>query len=382
MHLRTHSGCPVSRFRCVLGTRDVFTGGTWEASLTRRSGELSAGSEENDERHAWLAPGVFEVAPGVHRVPLPLPNDGLRAVNVYIVQDGDQLVLIDSGWALEEARDQLATALGELGCSFGDIRRFLVTHVHRDHYTLGVRVRREFGVPVGLGREEQPTLETVTSGRSDRQMAHLQRCGAHELVEELRPLAEGHDPQVEQYELPDQWLEPGEIKLTDRTLNAIATPGHTRGHLVFLDEQAGIMFSGDHVLPHITPSIGLEAARARLPLGDFLDSLQLLLTYPDARMLPAHGPVVNSVHKRVRELLDHHDERLAVTADAVSDGASTAYEVARMLGWTRRQRALDDLDLFNRTLAVGETAAHLDVLVERGSLASAVVDGVDTYSMP
>jgi glyoxylase-like metal-dependent hydrolase (beta-lactamase superfamily II) len=343
---------------------------------------LSTGSGENDERHAWLAPGVFEVAPGVHRVPLPLPNDGLRAVNVYVLQDGDQLVLIDSGWALEEARDQLESALGELGYGFADIRRFLVTHVHRDHYTLGVKVRREFGVPVSLGRNEHPTLETVMSGSSDRQLAHLQLCGADELVAELRPLAEGPDPQVEQYELPDQWLEPGEIKLTDRTLRAIATPGHTRGHLVFLDEEAGIMFTGDHVLPHITPSIGLEAARAQLPLGDFLDSLQLLLTYPDVRMLPAHGPVVDSVHKRVRELLNHHDQRLAVTADAVTGGASTAYEVARQLGWTRRQRALDELDLFNKTLAVGETAAHLDVLVERGSLVSSVVDGVARYSLP
>lgn len=342
---------------------------------------MSEGGEANDERHAWLRPGVFEIAPGVHRIPLPLPNDGLRAVNVYAIEDDGQLVLIDSGWALDEARAQLESALGELGYGLGDIRRFLVTHVHRDHYTLGVRVRREFDVPVSLGRDEHPTLETVISGRSDRQLGHLERCGAHELVAELRAVVEVDDPHAESYELPDQWLDPGEIKLTRRTLRALSTPGHTRGHLVFLEEEAGIMFSGDHVLPHITPSIGLEAARAQLPLGDFLDSLQLLLTYPDVRMLPAHGPVVDSVHERVFELLEHHDQRLAVTADVVADGASTAYEAARKLGWTRRQRAFDELDLFNRTLAVGETAAHLDVLVDRGSLVSSVKGGIVTYSL-
>jgi len=47
------------------------------------------GSEPDD----WTAAGVFEVAPGVYRIPLPLPNDGLRAVNVYAVVDGDGLVL-------------------------------------------------------------------------------------------------------------------------------------------------------------------------------------------------------------------------------------------------------------------------------------------------
>lgn len=342
---------------------------------------MSTGSEESDDRYAWLKPGVFEVAPGVHRIPLPMPNDGLRAVNVYVIEDDGQLVLIDSGWALDEARAQLESALEQLGYGFGDIRRFLVTHVHRDHYTLGLRLRREFDVPVSLGGGEHPTLETVMSGRADRQLGHLERCGAHALVAELLALPDMGNPEVEGFELPDQWLEPGEIKLATRTLRAIATPGHTRGHLVFLDEQAGLLFSGDHVLPHITPSIGLEAARVELPLGDFLESLRLLLTYPDALLLPAHGPVTDSAHKRVVELIEHHDHRLEVTAEAVTNGASTAYEAARKLDWTRRQRALDDLDLFNQTLAVGETAAHLDVLVNRGVLGSSVSDGVVIYSL-
>ena len=47
--------------------------------------------------HDWAAPGVYPVAPGVHRVPLPLPTDGLRAVNVYVIGDDGGLVLIDSG---------------------------------------------------------------------------------------------------------------------------------------------------------------------------------------------------------------------------------------------------------------------------------------------
>ena len=51
----------------------------------------------------WDAPGVYPVMDGVYRIPLPLPNDGLRAVNVYAIADGDGLVLIDGGWALAES---------------------------------------------------------------------------------------------------------------------------------------------------------------------------------------------------------------------------------------------------------------------------------------
>src|SRR5215467_14697424 len=65
--------------------------------------------------HEWAAPGIYPVAPGVHRAPLPLPNDRLRAVNVYVIEADDGLVLIDSGWALEAAHRALTSALAALG---------------------------------------------------------------------------------------------------------------------------------------------------------------------------------------------------------------------------------------------------------------------------
>ncbi|TAL13189.1 MAG: MBL fold metallo-hydrolase, partial [Frankiales bacterium] len=63
----------------------------------------------------WTEPGAFPVAPGVHRIPLPLPNDGLRAVNVYTVETDDGLVLVDGGWAIPEAREVLGAGLAEIG---------------------------------------------------------------------------------------------------------------------------------------------------------------------------------------------------------------------------------------------------------------------------
>src|SRR5689334_1645589 len=110
-----------------------------------------------EDRHAWVEPGAFEVAPGVHRIPLPLPTDGLRAVNVYAIESADGLVLVDSGWALDVAERQLEAALATIGHDFADIQRFLVTHVHRDHYTLGVSLRRIYGSKIALGIGEQPS---------------------------------------------------------------------------------------------------------------------------------------------------------------------------------------------------------------------------------
>ncbi|MFE7358112.1 hypothetical protein ACFU8Q_34570 [Streptomyces sp. NPDC057543] len=69
----------------------------------------------NQRTPQWREPGVYEVLPGIHRIPLPLPGDGLRSVNVYAVAEGEHVVLIDSGWALVESQEQLARALDAIG---------------------------------------------------------------------------------------------------------------------------------------------------------------------------------------------------------------------------------------------------------------------------
>lgn len=336
------------------------------------------------ERH-WADPGPVPVAPGVHRLPLPLPNDGLRAVNVYVVETADGLVLIDGGWALDESRRALDRGLAELGWDPADIVRFLVTHVHRDHYTQAVAVRREFGTRVELGLGERPTLESLQAPGSRplaAQLAWLPRHGAPDLAETIAGYLGRRNVERHHWETPDAWIAAGVIALPGGPeLEAVETPGHTAGHMVFHDRAGGLLFAGDHVLPTITPSIGFEPVPTQAPLAAFLASLALVRSRPDAQLLPAHGPVTGSVHARVDELVRHHEQRLAEMADVVAAaGSATATDVATQVTWTRRHRALGDLDPFNRMLAIFETAAHLDLLVAQGRLAVSESDGRRRYS--
>jgi glyoxylase-like metal-dependent hydrolase (beta-lactamase superfamily II) len=334
----------------------------------------------------WAEPGVYPVAAGVHRVPLPLPTDRLRAVNVYVLEADEGLVLIDSGWALERARNALTSALATLGAELGDVRSFLVTHVHRDHYTLAVELRRAFGTKVALGLGEQAAIAALVAGGLrpfEPQLAQLRASGAGTILELLAGLERAAPGGVDSWEAPNTWLTSHqEIGLGTRTLRVLATPGHTQGHVVFTDAAAGLLFAGDHVLPHITPSISFEPVRAAHPLRDYLQSLELVRSLPDRRLLPAHGPVTESAHARIDELLAHHQERLDQCAAAVAAGAATAYEAARALRWTRRNRQLDELDPVNQMLAVIETRAHLELLAAQGRLASSQEDGVTFYQLP
>ncbi|TLS47029.1 MBL fold metallo-hydrolase [Streptomyces montanus] len=334
----------------------------------------------------WAAAGVQTVQPGVHRVPLPLPNDGLHAVNVYLLEDladDGGIVMIDGGWAIPEARKALEEALAAIGRDLADISHILVTHIHRDHYTQAVELRRLLGSRVCLGAGERPGLEMLDRLRSDQPVGSLRtlrRAGADELADRIEAMDHGgYDPSV--WEAPDRWLGAETLRFGDRELRVVPTPGHTKGHVVFLDEQRELLFSGDHVLPHITPSIGFELAEpGGRPLADYLDSLRLMTRYADARLLPAHGPVADSAHSRVGELLAHHDDRLAKSLTALGEDTLDAHAVARKLGWTRRAVPFGELNAFNQMLAVNETAAHLDVLVLRGQVEVEFLGGVNQYT--
>jgi glyoxylase-like metal-dependent hydrolase (beta-lactamase superfamily II) len=340
------------------------------------------------DRHSWAQAEVEDLGGGVYRIPLPLPMASLRAVNVYALIDDQGVDLVDAGMGLANARERLTSALRELGCELGDIRNFFITHVHRDHYTLAVDLRRSRYGSISLGVGEQANLAAARAlaagDGAGAFYADLVWMGAAEIAEKLGASDGGADrPVPGEWEEPDQWLADGtELHVRSRTLRAINTPGHTRGHVVFHDPAAGVLFAGDHILPHITPTIGMEPARNRNALRDYLDSLRLVLTVPDAKLLPAHGPVQDSTHKRVHELLAHHEQRLDEIIAAMVPGRSTAYEVAQAIRWTRRQQRFGDLETISQLLAVGETASHLELLVIRGQLARyRDDDGTDHYEV-
>jgi glyoxylase-like metal-dependent hydrolase (beta-lactamase superfamily II) len=329
----------------------------------------------------WATEGAWEVATDIYRIPLPLPMDGLRAVNVYVLRGEDGLVLIDGGWAIPEAREVFASALRMMGARFADIRSFLVTHVHRDHYSMARTLGTELGVPVSLGLEEKAGIDwlrQLDEHSSPPFVDYLSSCGATELAEEWSRHATDPAKDTSWWRYPDTWLTEGSVEAGGWSLEAVHTPGHTPGHYVFADRASGHLFTGDHVLPTITPSIGFVVPPPKDPLADFLLSLAKVRALPDLRVLPAHGPIAPSSHERADELLLHHEDRLRACLEALGSQSSTALDVAVQLPWTRRGRAYQELDSFNRGMAVMETYAHLEVLVARGHVVCSGSDSAPT----
>src|SRR6202012_4279779 len=153
------------------------------------------------DRSAGAEPGVEDLGGGLYRIPLPLPNDGLTAVNVYAITGEHGVDLVDAGMALDQARARLAEALGQLGFGLPDIRNFFITHIHQDHYTLAVELRTTLRGQITLGdaeRANMAAIRDVSAGRAEVGFIEmLGAMGAADLARRVRALLAPHlaDPQ-------------------------------------------------------------------------------------------------------------------------------------------------------------------------------------------
>src|SRR4029450_12149194 len=84
----------------------------------------------------------------------------------------------------------------------------------------------------------------------------------------------------------------------------VHTPGHSDGHLCLLRD--GVLIAGDHLLSPISPAIGLYPNSRPDPLGDYLESLGLLIGLAPRVAYSGHGETIGDPVGRARELIEHH----------------------------------------------------------------------------
>jgi glyoxylase-like metal-dependent hydrolase (beta-lactamase superfamily II) len=305
-------------------------------------------------------PPVEQVRPGLWSIPVPWPGSGLRYTLAYLVSGRGGLALVDTGWPTEMAWTVLRDSVLQTGHDLTDIKYVLVTHAHPDHLGMAARVREESGALVGMHPAETAILRRAPgdSGWRERVAGWLRARGApqSDAAEILEPMA-GAVERHAQLARPDVHVEDGSLPLgPGSSLRAVWTPGHTPGHLCFYDEQRDVLLTGDHILPRITPHIGLTPGAEGDPLGDYQASLQNLTRYHPAEVLPAHEYRFTDLGARIEVLLRHHRTRLAEIEHVVACGPGlTTWDVAEALTWLgtdpragpagRRQRDLGAPDL-------------------------------------
>lgn len=331
---------------------------------------MSAGAATDaDDRRAPAIPPVERIAEGAWSLPLPIPVNPLAYVLAYALEAGDGVVLVDSGWNLPETFAALERGLEQIGTGVDAVRGVLVTHIHPDHYGLAGRIRDRSGAWVALHPADAALVHSRYEDVDEllgRIEGWLASTGAPEsAVDDLRDASLAIRKLVVTAE-PDVLLEDGDRPdVPGWDLVAVHTPGHTPGHLVFRADSAGLVFTGDHVLPRITPHVGVNPQSTDDPLGDFLASLDRLRGLGDVLALPGHEYRFDGLEARLDGLHAHHDERLADVLRIVEGGSETVWDVASRYRWSR---GWDRLEGFMLRAALGEVHAHLRHLETRGRL--------------
>lgn len=327
---------------------------------------------------------ITEVAPGVLRMQLPMAFTGLGHVNTYALEGPDGFALVDPGLPGKDTAVVLRRRLRDAGIPLDRVTEVVVTHSHPDHFGGAGLLARTTGAPIVASDRfstwwdatepdltEDPAVATTEADPYDDGLAHdhtPRRAGSPfgqptpwggrtfrpplpvRIRFRLRNVVGSRwfaAPTVDR-RVPDG----AEVTLAGRRWQAMITPGHTADHLCLLDPDGGVLLSGDHVLPTITPHISGMAGPD--PLADYVASLHRVAEVSDGMLaLPAHGHPFTDLAGRAAAIIEHHDERIDRLEELLAaDSPSTVADLSMALFGPHGRDPL----------AVSETYAHLEHL--------------------
>jgi glyoxylase-like metal-dependent hydrolase (beta-lactamase superfamily II) len=283
---------------------------------------------------------------------------------MYALVGQEGWTLIDAGIGTPEARTALAAALQKANLHIKDLRTLVLTHHHPDHVGLSGELQEQSGAAVYMHPLDRETVQIHWSDSMANRFSNVSSFLArHGLPRTELWYTKANRSFVHSIiQVPPKEritaVEDGQyIELADEQYRVIWTPGHADGHICLLRESDGVFIAADHVLPRITPNIGLYSEHERPnPLNDYLNSLAKVADLPVSIVLPGHGEPFQGLTERIAEIIAHHEERLTHILDLLADRPQHAYYITEQLFGPRLKS--DEA----RRMAIAEVVAHLEYL--------------------
>jgi glyoxylase-like metal-dependent hydrolase (beta-lactamase superfamily II) len=315
---------------------------------------------------------TMEVAPGVRWIRMALPF-ALDHINLWLLRDEIDgrpgWTVVDCCIARDESKAQweqvFATQLQGL-----PILRVIITHMHPDHIGLASWLCERWNAPLWISATDYNAARMAsqsTTGFGGESAANF--FAAHglvdpEAIEKIRGRANYYPGMVPHIPPTFRRLQGGDgIRIGGRDWTCISGFGHAPEHMALYCDAIKVLVSGDMMLPRISTNVSVYDIEPESdPLRLFLESIDKFARLPeDTLVLPSHGKPFRGLHERIRQLHDHHRDRLAEVVQACEAAPQSAADILPVM--FKRP-----LDLHQTTFAMGESVAHLHALWFAGKL--------------
>lgn len=299
--------------------------------------------------------------------------------NIYIIDDGNDLILVDCGSGLEKANNDLVAGFTAISEKFNkkfslkDITQILITHGHIDHFGGLPFVRQFTNAPIGIHLLDRRVL----SNHEERAVVVARRV--ENFLESAGVSANHRQELMQVYLFAKQYYQstPVQFLLNDGEMtvgNILVhhTPGHCPGQVCLqLDD---VLLTADHILSRITPHQAPEDITKNMGLGHYLDSLTKISKVDGIRLgLGGHEDAMKDIYGRIQDIKASHDDRLNKVLDICQTPKSLA-DVSREL--------FGKVGSYHVLLALEEAGAHVEYLYQRGELVAANLDEIEETSHP
>jgi glyoxylase-like metal-dependent hydrolase (beta-lactamase superfamily II) len=359
---------------------------TPDASLTADDSFTATSSKGLTYPWGEFAPGagkLHRIADGISWARIPMPGS-LGHINSWLLDDEDDAgpgrAVVDSGMLLRECSDAWkALFAGDLADT--RVTRVVGTHLHPDHTGLAGWLCKKYEAELWMTRGEWLTARMLIGDVRDEApdaYIKMQRAAGwdDETIAEMSGQGWGRFGRMV-FEMPVSYrrLQDGDtLHMGKNRWQVVVGSGHSPEHACLLNAESGVLVSGDQVLPRISSNVSVNLSEPESdPLGEWLDSIDKLLTLPDDLLIcPAHGEPFYGLHTRLKALRDEHHRRLDDVHKAIGEKPLRAVDCFSLL-FNR------PIGGHNRDLATGEATAHLNRLLADGRARREETDGVHWF---
>ena len=311
---------------------------------------------------------IYEITEGVFWFPMPLPMMGPEYVNCYILDDGQEIALVDTGANIGDCKNIWENILHK---NFPEkkISKVYVTHHHPDHIGLAGWLCEKYNTEIVCSRttflmarmlsldvHEKVSASTELfwrqAGMSQEMLGEKLRARPFNFGDGVSPLNKGFVRIIE-----NEIININGVHWTVTMGN-----GHAPEHATFWSKELNLVLAGDQVLPGISSNLGVYPLEPNADtVGDWMNSCEKLLklSSDEQLVLPGHGRPFSGLPRRLVQLIENHKAALKRIEEALKVGPKTAVELFKTI--FKR-----DINKREYMLALHEAVGHVNHLYKAG----------------